>query len=150
MCRFLLTITLVLALCYTGCSEDSDTPIAPPLDTVTLYTKDDTVIANAYIVRDAAEAFAAANNGVYAALTTTALPNGDTMVLLLPGGALLTNPFSKVPDSPVDGTAGVAGQVGYVSLDRDGDGFPDGYTIDALGENGVDYLIVIVKDPREP
>ena len=151
MYRFLLIIALVLALCYTGCSEGSDTPISPPPDTVTLYTKDDTVIANAYIVRDAAEAFAAANNGAYPALACCAkTPDGRTTIDFLPDGKLLLNPYTGVIDSPTDGPSGVAGQVGYVPVDPDGDGFPDGYWIDALGADGVTQLIVIVKDPREP
>ena len=147
MYRILLIIALVMALCYTGCSEDSDTPIAPPQDTVTLYTKDDTVIANAYIVRDAVEAFAAANNGVYPQLTKSETLDGQTLIDLLPEGKLLLNPYTGIIDSPTDGSAVVAGQVGYTlfySIE------PYGYTIDALGENGHDFLIVIVKDPREP
>jgi hypothetical protein len=147
MYRFLLTTLLVLALCYAGCSEDSDTPISPPQDTVTLYTKDDTVIANAYIVRDAAEAFAAANNGLYPRLTTEKTLDGQTLIDLLPEGKLLLNPYWGVMDSPMDGFSEVPGQVGYIiysSIE------PYGYKIDAVGADGVTRLIVLDKDPREP
>jgi prepilin-type N-terminal cleavage/methylation domain-containing protein len=101
--------------------------------------------SNAHTTQLAAEDFSVQNDGVYAALTSTALPNGDTMVLLLPGGILLTNPFSKVLDSPVDGGAANAGQVGYVPVDPDGDGIPDGYTIDALGKDGVTIIITLTS-----
>ena len=95
--------------------------------------------SNAHTVQLAAEDFSVQNDGVYALATGDVLPNGDTMILLLPGGVLLENPFSKIPDSPIDGAAAAAGQVGYVMADPDGDGVPDGYTIDALG-----------KDPAAP
>ncbi len=150
MYRPLLSICLVMALCYTGCSDDSSTPIIPDPDTLTLMTKDDSVIANAYLVRDAAEAFAAANNGVYPWLTTSEGLDGQTLIDLLPEGKLLLNPYWGWMDSPIDGFAAAAGQVGYVAWDVDGDGIPDGYAIDALGADGVTQLIVIVKDPREP
>ena len=101
--------------------------------------------SNAHTTQLAAEDFSVQNDGVYAALTSTALPNGDTMVLLLPGGILLTNPFSKVLDSPMDGAAANAGQVGYVMVDPDGDTIPDGYTIDALGKDGVTQIIVLTS-----
>jgi hypothetical protein len=150
MYRFLITLALVSALCFTGCSDDSSTPITPDPDTLTLMTKDDSVIANAYLVRDAAEAYAAANNGLYPRLTSEKTLDGQTLIDFLPDSEYLANPYDGLLDSPVDGTAARGGQVGYVSLDRDGDGVPDGYTIDALGENGDDYLIVIVKGPLEP
>jgi len=147
MYRILLTIGLVMVLCYTGCSDDSGTPIAPPQDTVTLYTKDDTVIANAYLVRDAAEAFAAANNGLYPWLTTSETPDGRSLIDFLPEGKLLVNPYWGGMDSPCDGASALAGQVGYIVL------FlvePYGYWIEALGENGNDYLIVLSRDSRNP
>ena len=150
MYRFLLTTILVIALCYTGCSDDSSTPIIPDPDTLTLMTKDDSVIANAYIVRDAVEAFAAANNGVYPWITTSEGLDGQTLIDLLPEGKLLLNPYWGLLDSPVDGLAAQAGQVGYVAWDVDGDGNRDGYTIDALGADGATQLIVLFKDPREP
>jgi hypothetical protein len=150
MYRILLILALVMVLCYTGCSEDSDTPIAPPQDTVTLYTKDDTVIAHVYIVRDAVEAFAAANNGVYPHLTTWEGVDGQTLIDLLPDGKYLVNPYWGVMDSPMDGSSAMAGQVGYMARDVDADGAPDGYVIDALGADGATILITLYYDPREP
>jgi len=101
--------------------------------------------SNAHTTQLAAEDFSVQNDGVYAATVNTALPNGDTMVTLLPGGVLLENPFSKVADSPVDGGAAAAGQVGYVPQDPDGDGIWDGYLIDALGKDGATQIIVLTS-----
>ncbi len=97
--------------------------------------------SNAHTSQLAAEDFSVQNDGVYAALTSTTLANGDDMIALLPGQALLVNPFSKVGDSPVDGAAGLAGQVGYTSIDLDGVGGPEGYSIDALGKDGATVII---------
>ena len=66
-----------------------------------------------------------------------ATPSGDTIVDLLPGGVQLENPFSRNLDSPNNGAAAAAGQVGYVAVDADADGTWYGYTIDALGKDGV-------------
>ena len=101
--------------------------------------------SNAHTTQLAAEDFSVQNNGVYAATTATALPNGDTIVLLLPGGLMLTNPFSKALDSPANGAAAAAGQVGYQAVDPDGDGIMDGYIIDALGKDGVTVVISLTS-----
>ena len=101
--------------------------------------------SNAHTTQLAAEDFSVQNDGVYALLTTTALPNGDNMILLLPGGVQLTNPFSKLVDSPMDGAAIAAGQVGYVMADPNGDGIPDGYTIDAVGKDGATVIITLTS-----
>jgi prepilin-type N-terminal cleavage/methylation domain-containing protein len=95
--------------------------------------------SNAHTSQLAAEDFSVQNDGVYAGNTGDVLPNGDTLIDLLPGAALLENPFSKVADSPANGAAAAAGQVGYLAVDPDGDGIWDGYVIDALG-----------KDPAAP
>ena len=148
MNRILLIVALVLALCYTGCREDSDSPISPPPDTVNLMTKDDSVIANAYIVRDAAEAFAAANNGMYAEEPwTEETLDGRTLIDFLPEGKPLLNPYNGLRMDPIPGGASAAGQVGYRAF-RSIE--PHGYIIDAIGGNGYEYLIVLSWDPLEP
>ena len=90
--------------------------------------------SNAHTTQLAAEDFSVQNDGTYAGTTGDILPNGLTMIALLPGGVLLTNPFSKALDSPMDGAAVASGQVGYLPVDPDGDGVWDGYTIDAQGK----------------
>lgn len=71
--------------------------------------------SNCHTVQLAAEDFAVQNDGVYAADNTTALTNGDTLVDLFPGGALLENPFTKAATEPAvwGGAAANAGEIGY-------------------------------------
>ena len=101
--------------------------------------------SNAHTTQLAAEDFSVQNDGVYAGNIGDVLPNGDTFVDLLPGAALLENPFSKVPDSPVNGAAAAAGQVGYTAVDPDGDGTWDGYTIDAQGKTVGPAIITLTS-----
>ncbi len=95
--------------------------------------KEASVKSNCHTVQLAAEDFSVQNDGVYAASTADALPNGDTMVTLLPGGALLENPFTKAATEPIDAAAATAGQTGYLPVDPDGDGIWDGYSITGFG-----------------
>ena len=114
-----------------------------------LLERERKVIENCLLVRDAVEAFAAANNGVYPWLTTEELPSGDSVILLLPNGRLLSNPFLNVQDSPVDGGAAASGQVGFVARDINGDGVPDGYTIDGLGYNLCVWPFFVIEYPPD-
>ncbi len=52
--------------------------------------------SNAHTTQLAAEDFSVQNDGVYAGNIGDVLPNGDTFVDLLPGAALLENPFSNL------------------------------------------------------
>lgn len=72
--------------------------------------------SNCHTVQLAAEDFAVQNNGVYAGTINEALPTGDTIVTMLPGQALLENPFTKLATEPIDGQAGMPGQTGYVPV----------------------------------
>lgn len=102
--------------------------------------------SNAHTTQLAAEDFSVQNDGVYSSDVAGDLtPQGDTLQDLLPnGGALLTNPFSKAADSPVDGGAAAAGQVGYTP-EVDASGTNVGYTIDALGKDGATQIIVLTS-----
>ena len=82
--------------------------------------------SNCHTVQLAAEDFGVRNDGVYAASTADALANGDTMIDLLPGGALLTNPFTK---------AATAGQTGYVVIAQNNTNV--GYTITGFGKDAL-------------
>jgi type IV pilus assembly protein PilA len=101
--------------------------------------------SNAHTTQLAAEDFSVQNDGVYSGAVAQALPNGESIITLLPGGVQLENPFSKLPDSPIDGAAAAAGQVGYTPVDPDGDGIWDGYIIDALGKDGVTQIIQLTS-----
>ncbi len=96
--------------------------------------KEASVKSNCHTVQLAAEDFSVQNDGVYAATTGDALPSGTTFIQLLPGGALLENPFTKVADSPVDGAAAAVGVTGYQPIDDNGDGVNDGYSINGFGK----------------
>ena len=92
---------------------------------------------NAHVTRLAAEDFSVQNDGVYAANIGSALPSGNTLLDLLPEGALLVNPFSNAADSPINGIAANPGVVGYLSLDTNADGSPDGYSISGFGASAL-------------
>lgn len=98
--------------------------------------KEASVKSNCHTVQLAAEDFAVQSDGVYALLTTTPSPgSGQTMVQMLPGQALLENPFTKVASEPVDAAATLEGQTGYQVLAPAGT--PIGYTITGAGKNAV-------------
>jgi prepilin-type N-terminal cleavage/methylation domain-containing protein len=97
--------------------------------------KEARVRGNCHTVQLAAEDFAVQNNGIYAATLADALPTGQSLMDLLPGGNPLENPFTLVQNQPIDGAAAGAGQTGYQSVDIDGDGNPDGYQITGFGED---------------
>lgn len=100
--------------------------------------------ANAHTTQLAAEDFSVQNDGVYAASVNTALANGNTMVNLLPQGALLTNPFTKLQDSPIDGASTGAGIVGYTAIpDPNNAAVFIGYTIDAKGKDGNTVILTL-------
>jgi hypothetical protein len=93
------------------------------------------VIRNAWIVKAAAEAFAAENGGVYSVSIGDATPLGNTLIDFLPGGCLLTNPYNLCCDTPGMGPVTYGGQVGYRMRDLNGDCVPDGCLIDGLGKH---------------
>ena len=97
--------------------------------------------SNCHTVQLAAEDFSVQNDGVYAADLSDTAPSGDTIINMLPGGTNLTNPFTKVADQPIDGSAAAAGDSGYTAVDSDGDGTWDGYVIDGMGKS----LTVIIS-----
>lgn len=107
--------------------------------------KEATVRSNAHTVQLAAEDFSTQNAGIYAVNILQPLPTGETVLSLLPGGARLRNPFSNLDDSPVNGAPTVAGQIGYQSNDTNGDGVPEGYVIDGLGDDGVTVIISVTN-----
>ncbi len=104
-------------------------------------SKEARVKGNCHTVQLTAEDFSVQNDGVYAADLTTTLVTGETIVGLLPGGALLENPFTRAATEPIVGAAATIGQTGYSSVDPDGDGNPDGYSVTGYGEN---QLIITV------
>jgi len=92
--------------------------------------------SNCHTVQLAAEDFAVQNNGVYSTdVAGDVTPGGDTVQALLPGGALLDNPFTKAASEPINGAAGTEGQTGYAPIVQGGANV--GYTITGFGKSAL-------------
>ena len=107
--------------------------------------KEAAVKSNCHTVQLAAEDFAVQNDGVYADdVDADVTPSNETITDMLPGGALMDNPFTKAPTEPVNGGAAGAGQTGYVP-EVDAAGINVGYTIDGIGKDGVTVIITLTS-----
>lgn len=95
------------------------------------------VKSNAHTIQLAVEDFYVQSGRLYPRSVMDKLPNGTTLIQLLPGGALLQNPFTKKMDPPVNGFAAKVGEVGYMPIDSDADGVIDGYEITGHGHDGL-------------
>ena len=96
--------------------------------------KEASVKSNCHTVRLTAEDFAVQNLGNYAMdVNVDTTPLGDTMLNLLPGGALLEDPFTKAVTEPVPGAAANPGETGY-QVFIDATLTPVGYTITGFGK----------------
>ena len=94
--------------------------------------------SNCHTVQLASEDFAVQNNGVYAADLAAQTPGGETIIAMLPGAALLTNPFTKLATEPVGQQAATAGQTGYVVITQNNTNV--GYTITGAGKQNTVIL----------
>jgi len=90
--------------------------------------------SNCHTVQLAAEDFAVQNDGVYAAnVGVDTTPGGDTITTMLPGAALLENPFTKAATEPVDAVAAAnPGETAYTPVVQGGVNV--GYTITGCGK----------------
>jgi type IV pilus assembly protein PilA len=106
--------------------------------------KEASVKSNCHTVQLAAEDFAVQSDGVYAAdVGTDVTPFGDTIIAMLPGGALLTNPFTKAATEPIDGAAVTSGATAYDPV-QDAAGTNVGYSIIGGGKDG-DVIITLTS-----
>jgi type IV pilus assembly protein PilA len=106
--------------------------------------KEASVKSNCHTVQLAAEDFAVQNDGVYADnVGVDAAPSGDTITDMLPGGALMENPFTKAATEPIDGAAATAGQSGYVPVALNGVNI--GYTITGCGKDAGVTVITLTS-----
>lgn len=94
-----------------------------------------TVKSTCHTVQLATEAFAADNDGVYPQTLASVLPNGDTLVDLLPGGLLMQNPWTQLATEPRNGAPAQPGEVGFTGLLNAG--IVTGYTIEGFGGDGL-------------
>jgi prepilin-type N-terminal cleavage/methylation domain-containing protein len=106
--------------------------------------KEASVKSNCHTVQLAAEDFAVQNDGVYAGnVGVDAAPSGDTITDMLPGGVLLTNPFTKTVTEPVDAAAATAGQTGYLPVAVAGVNI--GYSITGCGKVAGTTIITLTS-----
>jgi prepilin-type N-terminal cleavage/methylation domain-containing protein len=98
-----------------------------------MRAKEASVRGNCHTVQLAVEDFGVQNDGFYAANLADVTPVGETIIDLLPGGALLENPFTRAATEPVNGAAANPGETGY-QVWVDG-GMNVGYTITGFGRN---------------
>jgi prepilin-type N-terminal cleavage/methylation domain-containing protein len=87
--------------------------------------KEASVKSNCHTTQLAAEDYSVQNDGVYS-------PNVAGFQPDLPGGALLSNPFTKVASEPVDAAAANPGETGYVPINQNG--VDVGYDITGFGK----------------
>ncbi len=90
---------------------------------------------NVHTVQLVAEDFSSRNDGVYPTSLAAVASDGSTMITLLPGQQLLANPWTGANTEPVDGSAAVPGQTGYLPVIAAG--VPVGYLIDGYGADAV-------------
>jgi len=148
MFRTLLITTAIIAMvCYIGCKDNAGAPISVTSpDDVTPLTKDDSVIANAYLVRDAAKAWARENGGDYARDLFEELPDGRNLIDFLPDGAMLMNPYEGVKSNPVPHFGAWPGEVGYTYYRGVS---PYGYQITGIGPVSGEVIVRLELDPRD-
>jgi len=104
--------------------------------------KEASVKSNCHTVQLAAEDFAVQSDGVYSDdVGTDTTPSGDTITDMLPGGALLENPFTKAATEPVDGAAANPGECGYVPEVLNAVNI--GYTITGVGKTANTTIITL-------
>ena len=103
------------------------------------------VKSSAHTLQLAAEDFAVQNLGVYAAAAGDAVPNGDVMVDLLPGGVLMDNSFTNAAAEPSvwGGPPATVGGIGYAAVVVDAVNV--GYTIVGHGKDAAQAVITLTS-----
>ncbi len=98
---------------------------------------------SAYRVDRAAREFARDNDGWFATGIHDRNVAGKTLIDYLPGGHLLKNAFTELRTEPCDCSASYSGSVGYLTIFNNG--YPVGYTIDAMGVDSGEVLHIEYK-----
>ena len=108
----------------------------PNLVSIQTRAKEATVKSNCHTIQLASEDFSVMSGGLYPGdVDTDTTPGGDTLIDMLPNGQLLSNPFTKNDTEPINGTASLAGQVGYLPFMLNG--IRVGYTISGFGSDAM-------------
>lgn len=90
------SILIVASLVVSSCDNDD---VAGPIDSPALTTEEQ-IIADCYTLRDALEAFAAENGGVYPYNFTDQSDAGNQFITFLPGGTRFTNRYTGLVTTP--------------------------------------------------
>ena len=107
-----------------------------------MHAKEAAVKSNAHTVQLTAEDFAVQNDGVYASdVGTDTTPVGLTILAMLPGGAMLENPFTKAATEPVDGVAANVGETAYAPITQNGVNVS--YSITSVGRTAGTILLTL-------
>ncbi|MCK4538820.1 MAG: prepilin-type N-terminal cleavage/methylation domain-containing protein [Candidatus Krumholzibacteria bacterium] len=103
------------------------------------------VKSSCHTLQLAAEDYAVQNLGIYAGTAGDILPNGDTIIQLLPGGILMDNSFTRLPTEPAvfGGVAGAPGEIGYLAVLIDGVNV--GYSITGVGKDAGTTVITLTS-----
>ena len=104
--------------------------------------KEAAVKSNCHTVQLAAEDFSIRNEGIYAASLVDNAP-GQTIIQLLPQGARLENPFTRVLSEPIDGVAATVGQTGYQPIVQGGANV--GYVISGVGRAPQQATVITLR-----
>lgn len=105
-------------------------------------SKEAVVKSNCHTVQLAVEDWAVQSDGLYpVSVDADPSPLGETVVDILPHGALLENPFTKNATEPVNGVAALPGQTGYVVVPN-AVGVNNSYDITGFGQQ----VIVLTLD----
>jgi prepilin-type N-terminal cleavage/methylation domain-containing protein len=96
--------------------------------------KECAVKTNCHTIQLTAEDFAVQNDGVYPDdVDVDTTPGGQTLIAMLPGSALLENPFTNLASEPDNGVAATPGEIGYQPKVEGV--FNIGYTITGFGKS---------------
>jgi len=113
-----------------------------------VFEKDEKVIENCLIVRDALEAYRSDSIGRYPWNLADRNLLGLTLIDYLPNGENLSNPYTTHPTEPVDGAPIASGSTGYTAMG--GPAGATGYLIEAMGQYYYnDFIIQILKPSDE-
>ena len=116
----------------------------PNFDRMASQAREASVKSNCHTAQLAAEDFAVQNGGVYASdVDNDQTPAGSTIIGMLPGGALLENPFTKIATEPVNGGAANVGETGYAPIVQNGSNV--GYTITGVGRHAGATIITLAS-----
>ena len=143
--RITAAALLIASVTLTGCL-DKNQETAPEVPVAPEVTMNDLIVANSETVRDAVEAYALENNGVYSTVSIQRNLANKKLQDYLPNGELLVNPYTGWTTEPSIGAhPHEVGDTGYIAL-VNSEGIPNGYVINGLNED-LEFIGTIRKEP---